>query len=108
MILQAYTVFDNKALTYQPPWYSHNDGVAMRQLQEAAGDPNTSLSRHPKDFALFHIGSFDDQTGAFTTGDKRHVCEVVALVSSGPALPIDADQVSPNRAARRSAAKRRR
>lgn len=81
----AYTLYDVKSLTYSNPFYAPTHGAAIRIVQDAAQDPNTSLGRHPADFILYCVGSFDDQSAMLWKLDPReHVVDVVSLVQSKP------------------------
>lgn len=63
MKLLAFSIFDEKALTYGQPFFTNAVGVASRNLQEAVQNRETMISRHPEDFALYHLGYFDNETG---------------------------------------------
>lgn len=81
MIINAYTLYDSKALTYSPPFYATAHGSAVRMVMELAGDQSTSIGRHPGDFTLYCVGTFDDARGLLSPSEVRqHVSDVVALV----------------------------
>lgn len=87
MIISAYSIYDIKALTYSNPFFAPNHGAAMRIVQDAANDMNTSLARHPNDYIVYHIGHYDTDIGQMTPLDARqHVCDVITLVA--PQQPI--------------------
>ena len=46
--------------------YVASEGVAMRQFQDEVNreSDDNQLYRHPDDFQLFYLGTFDDNTGA--------------------------------------------
>lgn len=102
MILNAYSIYDSKALSYSPPFYAVAHGQACRNVMDAAADPNTSLARHPADYQLFCVGRFDDQSGQLLPGDREHVSDVVALAPR-PAAPLFPDIDKPGVAANGSA-----
>jgi len=80
MLLNAYTLYDNKALTYSPPFYCSAHGQAVRLVMELAQDNNTTVGRHPSDFTLFCIGQFNDATGGLLPADVReHISDVLPL-----------------------------
>lgn len=58
-----YSIFDNKAGAYFAPFFAPTDGAAVRVVMDALEDKNTSLSRHPADYHLFHVGVWHGQTG---------------------------------------------
>lgn len=90
MILKAYSIYDRKALTYNPPFYAPTDGAACRIVADSANDPNSSLGRHPNDFVLFLVGEYDDQKGLMTPcAPLHHVMDLSALVQVQPQLPLE-------------------
>lgn len=81
MILKAFSIFDNKALQYHPPYFASTDGQAVRSFSDLVSDSNTNVGRHPNDYALFLIGHYDDQTGRFAeVFPVVHVVDAAALV----------------------------
>lgn len=82
-ILNAYTLYDVKALTYNPPFFTANHGLAKRMLQELVTDTNTTVGRHPSDFKLYQIGVYDDNTGDLAPLKiMEHVVDAIALVAA--------------------------
>lgn len=89
MQLQAYSIYDNKALQFHVPFFLSTDGQAVRSLSDLVADPNTSVGRHPSDYVLYCIGSYDDSLGAMVPIQPlRHVIDAIALVKIQPQLPL--------------------
>lgn len=65
MILNMYALFDAKASYYSVPFFMAHDALAMRAAGDLAADPSTAPGRHPADFHLMRLGSWDDQTSTF-------------------------------------------
>jgi len=63
MIHKMYSVFDSKAETHTPPFYDHAEGRAIRTFSDCCNDPGHQFGKHPEDYTLFLIGTFDDDTG---------------------------------------------
>lgn len=81
MLLNAYSVYDVKSLTYSPPFFQPAHGSAARMFSDLANDANTSVGRHPADYSLFCLGLFDDQTGKLLALDQReHIADAVSFV----------------------------
>lgn len=81
MIIHCYCIFDRKALSYHPPYYAPTDGAAVRTLADAVADANNMLGRHPNDYVLYCVGSFDDSKGSMEPASPlRHVIDAIALV----------------------------
>lgn len=103
MILRAYSLHDMKALQYHPPFFQSTDASAVRALRDLVNDMNTTVGRHPSDFKLYCVGTYDDETGRFEpVYPMMHVMDAVSLVPvSPPQLPLvdragDTDHHKPN------------
>jgi len=61
------SVYDRAAASYGRPVFALSLGAAIRSFQDEINrvDANNEMNRHPKDFDLYELGSFDDQTGEF-------------------------------------------
>ena len=79
MILQIYTIYDEKALCYSKPMMHTNEGVAVRDFRQAVNSPGTPFSAFPEDFVLFHVGTFDDNTGEIVHNRPTLVCNGMML-----------------------------
>ncbi len=65
--MRIYTVLDLKAEQYSNPVFCRTDGEARRQFSVIATDETTEIGRHPEDFMLYRIGTFDPETGNIKT-----------------------------------------
>lgn len=61
----VYSVHDSKVEAWLPPFYMRNAGEATRAFEDTVNDPKSQFAKHPEDFALFELGSFNDVTGRF-------------------------------------------
>lgn len=90
MMQRAYSVFDNKALIYSPPFFTSTNGSAVRMLEDLANDPNTQVGRHPGDFVLYCVGHYDDSNAALTPyAPLEHVVDAIALLRIEKQLPLN-------------------
>ena len=78
MILGIFSVRDAKADCFTRPFVDHNDQTALRAWLQACRDPDTQFNKHPEDFTLYQVASFDDQTGVVTS------FELPALIGQAP------------------------
>lgn len=96
MLLYAYTLYDAKALTYSPPFFTTAHGAAVRMVMDLAADPSTSVGRHPSDYTLYCVGQWNDATGNLLPNDVReHISDVLPLVPR-TTKPFDFTQPAPN------------
>jgi len=65
MIMQIVAVHDRAAQGYARPVFVAALGQAIRSFQDELNrqDPNNEMNRHPDDFDLFHLGTYNDSTG---------------------------------------------
>lgn len=66
MLLKTFSVYDSKAMAYLQPFFSESVGSAIRAFGDAANDPNVPFNKHPGDYQLYEIGTFDNNTGLMT------------------------------------------
>jgi len=61
--LNAYTIYDVASGVYMRPFFSQADGQAVRGFNDIATDADHEVGKHPEDYTLYRIGSFNDTTG---------------------------------------------
>lgn len=68
MNLQAFTVFDKTAAAYGVPFFAATAAVAQRMfgMEVNRADEKSTIYMYPDDYALYHIGEYDDATGVLT------------------------------------------
>lgn len=66
MILKMFSVFDQKALAFMPPFSTPRTEQAIRSFTECANDPAHGFCRSPQDYTLYELGSFNDETAIVT------------------------------------------
>lgn len=91
MIVMAYSLFDEKAGVFSPPFFVGTEGLALRAVTDLVTDNRTTVARHPEDFVLYELGTFDDQTGIVESSRPRPVVKVVSLVPQQPRLPLEGE-----------------
>lgn len=76
--MRMYSIRDNAVELFQRPWFARSDGEARRIFGDEACREGSELHKHPTDYALFHVGDWDENTG--------HVIPVVEVRSLGLAI----------------------
>ena len=85
MIKRIFAVFDNKAAAYLLPFYEGTTGQATRLFSDAVNREDTPFSRHPNDFALLELGTWDDESGRTENhAQPIHVAHAVQFVNNPP------------------------
>lgn len=68
MIHRVFTIYDCKAEMYLQPFCFKTVGQASRAFEESCNDINHQFNKHPEDYTLFELGTYDDNTAAFEIG----------------------------------------
>lgn len=72
MILQMFSIYDSKVGAYMTPVFLHSKGQALRWFSDLIKDQESTLSKHPEDYTLFHLGSFEDVSSKFEPLETPH------------------------------------
>lgn len=65
--IQLYAIHDAKLKAFSPPFPAQNADFATRAFTQQCQDQNNPMSQYPFDYSLFHIGTYDEDTGITTT-----------------------------------------
>nr|QJB19012.1 MAG: nonstructural protein [Microvirus sp.] len=84
MIQRVFTVYDSKVGAYLRPFFMTTKGEALRAWTDTVNDKETAFNKHPEDYCLFELGTFDDQVGQFENHNQP--------ISLGMALELINDQ----------------
>jgi len=75
--MRMYSVYDTKAEQYGTPVYCRTDAEARRQFGQVVNDENTEFAKHPEDFLLYRVGSFDQESGIVTAEPATCVARAI-------------------------------
>lgn len=79
MIHYIFSVHDAKAELFNPAFYFPTQGMAIRAFTEQVNSPDAGmLYRHPEDFSLWILGTFDDSNGHLSTSDDTYPKMIMA------------------------------
>lgn len=65
MITKAFAIYDTKGHMYGTPFFMPQAGMAIRAFMDLVNDRQSSVNKHPSDYILYEIGTFDDNTAEF-------------------------------------------
>lgn len=70
---KLFAVRDAKSGSWGPISIQEHSANAIRSFEQAVMDTGTQLHKWPEDFAMFEIGTYDDQKGLVTALDQPHL-----------------------------------
>lgn len=75
MQIQAFAVFDEKASCYDKPFFMPTWAMAKRMFGDAVNQVDTAVSKHPADYKLYGLGTFDVESGMLEgTSTPTFIC----------------------------------
>ena len=72
MIQQLFTVYDAVAQAWLEPFHAPTVEFALRQFRSSVETEGHMFHKYPHDYVLYHVGSFDQQTGIITGTEVPH------------------------------------
>jgi len=85
---KIFTVYDSKAKAYITPFFLHEDGMALRVFGDCINDTTHQFGKHPEDYTLFEIGTWEDQKAKFSGTITKALANGIELVKA----PFEPDQ----------------
>ena len=82
MIINAYTIFDTASGAYMRPFFLLSDSQATRSFTDIATDAEHEVGKHPEDYSLVRIGTFNDSKGQFAIEDVSVLATGLEVVAS--------------------------
>ena len=64
------TVHDSKAETFLSPFFVPSKGLAIRAFEDCINSDSHHFGKHPADYTLFQLGTFNTDSGTFTLTDR--------------------------------------
>lgn len=83
MKYHMFSVYDEKARAYLPPFILPEIGMATRTFGDCINSEDHQFGKHPSDYTLFKIADFDDETGE-PTPDKSSIGNGVEFIETKP------------------------
>lgn len=82
MITSIFSIYDSKTLAYLPPFFMQTKPAAIRAITDVANEPGHQFNKHPGDYTLFYLGTFDDLTSQFEMEKTPiNLCVCIELIN---------------------------
>lgn len=89
MKLKAYAIYDNKAAAFGRPFFQSQDGQATRMLADLVNDNSTTIFKHPEDYSVYRIGSYNDENGELIKEAPAHLANAIVFIKDQKDQPVD-------------------
>lgn len=64
------SLYDRATEAYGPIMTVPTRAVALREFRQACNDNTSPISKHPTDYELYQLATYDDQTGEIITAHE--------------------------------------
>ena len=88
MLQHIFTIHDKKAGAYLPPFFLPQTGMAIRTFGDCINDKEHAFSKHPEDYTLMAIGTYDDVTSKFITTNPESLGNGLQFIVESDQLEI--------------------
>lgn len=65
MLFTIFAVYDVGTNSWKAPFFGIRKGEVLREFGDAVENPQSYLGKHPQHYALFELGTFDDDKCKF-------------------------------------------
>ena len=76
-----FTIYDEKAEVFLPPFFVPTLGIATRAFSDCINGPEHQFSKHPQDYTLFQLGEFFDDDCHFELHEKKSLGNGVEFIT---------------------------
>lgn len=86
MRMLMFSIYDKRAAVYLVPFPARSEIDAKRQIAASVDTPQmreTPIFKHPDDFSLMLLGTFDDETGVMTCQTPTLTAEISQFTQQG-------------------------
>lgn len=81
MIQNVYSVYDQAAEAYLPPFFCRTHGEALRMFTSAVRDSDHQFHKHASDYALYHVGTWTESLGSLEGIPPFHLGNAVEYLT---------------------------
>jgi len=81
MLHKICSIFDSAAAMYQRPFTAKSYGEVTRSFQDVCLDADHEIGKHPEDYTLYSLGTFNDGTGEIIGMPPEKIATALELVA---------------------------
>jgi len=96
--MKIFTVYDEKAEAFLPPFFLPAIGMATRSFSECVNSKDHQFGKYPHDYTLFHVGEWDELTCKFEIKSNKSLGNGVEFKEITPyirEIQNEVDSISP-------------
>jgi len=79
MQIKIYAIRDNRTESFNIPTFAKSDSEMVRMIQISIMDGESMLAKFPKDYDLYFMGTYDNETGTMETTPPQHIMSLLQI-----------------------------
>lgn len=83
MIMLAFSVHDKAVGAFLPVFFARSKGEAIRSFAAASTQQDHQFAKNAGDYTLYHVGQFDDVSGALEPVDPQRILNALEAGDGG-------------------------
>lgn len=87
MIVRLYSLFDRRMREFGAVMTAKNDEAILRGLEDQLKNSGGMIEKHPKDFDVYVVGEFDDESGEVARLAPKPIANIDVLLNP-PAVNV--------------------
>ncbi len=84
MILKIFTIYDEKAKAYLPPFFLPESGMAIRTFKDCINSKEHQFAKNPDDYTLFALGFFNDASASMEPHAPKSLGNGLTYITPDP------------------------
>lgn len=89
MRMNVYSIYDVASGAYMRPFFVQADAEAARMFSDIALDADHAIGKHPEDYSLFRVGTFDDNKAKLVGEAPECIATALEMVSAARRVKVD-------------------
>jgi len=77
-----FSVYDSAAKLFLDPFVASTHEVAIREFRRIVNQAGHQFNRFPEDYTLYHLGTFDTESGTLIGSDPRSLGIAQSFISN--------------------------
>lgn len=83
---QLYAIRDTKGDFFNKPFPQITKAEALRTFQDLTRDPQSTVNKHPEDYDLYYLGTYETVSGKITAlKSPEHIAKAIHMLAKDPA-----------------------
>ena len=86
---KVFAIYDTQAACFLRPFFTQQDGQAVRMFGDLVSDLDHPVGQHPEDYSLYRIGTFDDSNAMLDGENPQRIAAGIELSAKQKVISLE-------------------